>query len=296
MDTAEILKKVRQIEIQTDRLVSETFAGEYLSTFKGQGIEFAEVREYIPGDDVRSIDWNVTARTGVPYIKKFNETRELTVMIACDVSGSQQFGSADKLKQQAAAELAALFAFSALRNNDKVGLLLFSDQVELFVPPKKGKRHILRLIRDLIAFEPKHTHTDIALCLETLLKVLKHQAIVVLISDFLAPIKQFERPFKLAAKKFDLIPVKIQDKLEQNLPSVPVCVGVTDPETGEMDEFSLADEELNSRLHQFWQQQEQALQLLFAPFKIEPIVTDTASSLADPVIAFFKRRAQKIRK
>ena len=141
MDTAEILKKVRQIEIQTDRLVSETFAGEYLSTFKGQGIEFAEVREYIPGDDVRSIDWNVTARTGIPYIKKFNETRELTVMIACDVSGSQKFGSTDKFKQQAAAELAALFAFSALQNSDKVGLLLFSDQIELFVPPKKGKRH-----------------------------------------------------------------------------------------------------------------------------------------------------------
>ena len=179
MDTAEILKKVRQIEIQTDRLVSETFAGEYLSTFKGQGIEFAEVREYIPGDDVRSIDWNVTARTGIPYIKKFNETRELTVMIACDVSGSEQFGSQAKFKQQAAAELAALFAFSALKNSDKVGLLLFSDQVELFVPPKKGKRHILRLIRELIAFEPKRTQTNIGLCLETLLKVLKHQGIVI---------------------------------------------------------------------------------------------------------------------
>jgi len=296
MDTAEILKKVRQIEIQTDRLVSETFAGEYLSTFKGQGIEFAEVREYIPGDDVRSIDWNVTARTGIPYIKKFNETRELTVMIACDVSGSQQFGSTDKFKQQAAAELAALFAFSALRNSDKVGLLLFSDQVELFVPPKKGKRHILRLIRELVAFEPKQTKTNIALCLETLLKVLKHQGIVVLISDFLAPVSQFERPFKLAAKKFDLIPVKVQDKLEYTLPHVPVCIGTVDPETGEQDEICLTDGDLNNQLRNFWQKQEEDLHTLFTPFKVEPIVAQTDKPLADPVIAFFKRRAKKIRK
>ena len=296
MDTAEILKKVRQIEIQTDRLVSETFAGEYLSTFKGQGIEFAEVREYIPGDDVRSIDWNVTARTGIPYIKKFNETRELTVMIACDVSASQQFGSATKLKQQAAAQLAALFAFSALQNNDKVGLLLFSDQVELYVPPKKGKRHILRLIRELVAFEPKHTRTDLGLCLETLLKVLKHQGIVVLISDFLIPVSQFARPFKLAAKKFDLIPVSIQDPLEAKLPRVPVCVGVVDPETGEEDEISLADGGLNKQLQDYWHKQQQQLHELFTPFKVEPIVTDTHKPLADPVIAFFKRRAKKIRK
>ena len=296
MDTAEILKKVRQIEIQTNRLVSDTFAGEYLSTFKGQGIEFAEVREYVPGDDVRSIDWNVTARTGVPYIKKFNETRELTVFIACDVSGSQQFGSLDKLKQQAAAELAALFAFSALQNNDKVGLLLFSDQVELFVPPKKGKKHILRLIRELVAFEPKHTKTDIGLCLETLLKVLKHQAIVVLISDFVSPVPGFERAFKLAAKKFDLIPVRVQDPLEHTVPHVPVCVSVTDPETGEQDELCLAGNEINTRLKEYWNWQDRTLKQLFTPFKIEPIVADTAKPLADPVIAFFRRRARKIRK
>ena len=296
MDTAEILKKVRQIEIQTDRLVSETFAGEYLSTFKGQGIEFAEVREYIPGDDVRSIDWNVTARTGIPYIKKFNETRELTVMIACDVSGSQRFGSTDKFKQQAAAELAALFAFSALQNSDKVGLLLFSDQVELFVPPKKGKRHILRLIRELVAFEPKHTKTDINLCLESLLKMLKHQGIVVLISDFIVPVSSFERSFKLAAKKFDLIPILVQDKLEHSLPSAPVCVDVVDPETGAPDELCFAAADLNRQLNAFWKKQHQDLQALFVPFKIEPIVADTAKPLADPVIAFFKRRAKKIRR
>lgn len=296
MDTAEILKKVRQIEIQTDRLVSETFAGEYLSTFKGQGIEFAEVREYIPGDDVRSIDWNVTARTGTPYIKKYNETRELTVMIACDVSASEQFGSVQKFKQTAAAELAALFAFSALQNSDKVGLLLFSDQVELYVPPKKGKKHILRLIRELVAFEPKHTQTNISLCLETLLKVLKHQSILVLISDFLPPVETYAKPFKLAAKKFDLIPVRVQDKLERAWPRVPVCISVVDPETGRTEDICPAEADLNTRLTDFWQWQDKQFHHLLLPLKTEPIVVDTAQPIADPVIAFFKRRARRMRR
>jgi len=296
VDSAEILKKVRQIEIQTNKLVSETFAGEYLSTFKGQGIEFAEVREYTPGDDVRAIDWNVTAREGSPYIKKYNEERELTLMIACDVSASGQFGSTDKLKQEVAAELAALFAFSALQNSDKVGLLLFSDKVELYVPPKKGKKHILRLIRELIAFTPQDKKTDIGLCLETLLKVLKHSGILILISDFLAPFEQFEKPFKLAAKKFDLIPVILQDKLEVSLPKLPVCLDITDPETGEEDVISLSSGELNERLEKLQAQRQENFKKLFNPYKIEPILIDTALPAADPVIAFFKSRAKKVRK
>ena len=217
-------------------------------------------------------------------------------MIACDVSASQQFGSLSKLKQEAAAELAALFAFSALQNGDKVGLLLFSDQVELYVPPKKGKKHILRLIRELVAFEPAHTRTDMALCLETLLKVLKHQGIVVLISDFLAPVAQFAKPFKLAAKKFDLIPVLVQDKLEKHLPRLPLCLSVTDPETGDASELCLSDGSLNARLAQLAQEQNYARSHLFTPCNVEPIVVDTAQNTADPVIAFFKRRARKIRK
>lgn len=296
MDTAEILKKVRQIEIQTNKLVSETFAGEYLSTFKGQGIEFSEVREYSPGDDVRDIDWNVTARTGVPYIKKFNEERELTVFIACDVSGSGKFGSASKLKLEAAAELAALFAFSALNNNDKVGLLLFSDQVELFLPPRKGKKHILRIIRELVAFEPKHEKTDIGLCLETLLKVMKHSGILILISDFISPVSSFEKPFKLAAKKFDLIPVLLQDKLEVKLPRLPICMDVVDPETGTEESLSLSGNELDNALARYHKTQTEELTRLFTPYKIEPILIDTAASTADPVIAFFKQRAKKVRK
>lgn len=296
MDTAEILKKVRQIEIQTGRLVSETFAGEYLSTFKGQGIEFAEVREYTPGDDVRAIDWNVTARSSTPYIKKYNEERELTLLIACDVSASQQFGSTALLKQEAAAQLTALFALSALKNNDKVGLLLFSDQVELYVPPRKGRKHILRLIREVVAFEPKHKGTDIGLCLDTLNKLIKRQGILILISDFLAPIPSFAKPFGLAAKKFDLIPVLLQDPMEQKFPSVAVCMDVTDPETGQTDFISLADSELNQALERFHTQHDAQLRQLFQPYKVEPILINTAQDTADPVIAFFKQRAKKGRR
>ncbi len=296
MDTAEILKKVRQIEIKTGKLVSETFAGEYLSTFKGQGIEFAEVREYTPGDDIRAIDWNVTARTGTPYIKKYNEERELTLIIACDVSASQQFGSSKQLKQEAAAELTALFALSALQNNDKVGLLLFSDQVELYVPPRKGRKHILRLIREVVAFEPKSRGTDIGLSLETLNKVIKRQGILILISDFLAPLASFAKPFRLAAKKFDLIPVILQDKLERRLPHLPVCLDIIDPETGESDFVSLSSGELNATLDKFHTEHNTQLRRLFNPYKIEPIMVDTAQDTADPVITFFKQRAKKLRR
>lgn len=295
MDTAEILKKVRQIEIQTNKLVSETFAGEYLSAFKGQGIEFAEVREYTPGDDVRAIDWNVTARTGVPFIKKYNETRELTLVIACDVSASQRFGSVDKLKQETAAELAALFAFSAMRNNDKVGLLLFSDKIELFVPPKKGKKHILRLIRELIAFEPQDRGTDMVLALKTLVQVLRRQGILVLISDYLSPLEQFEKPLKLAAKKFDLIPVVVTDKLERGLPACAACMTVVDPETGQEGTLALTAA-MNQRLQEDARQRTEKLTKLFNPLKVEPITVDTAQPAADPVIAFFRRRTRQLKR
>ena len=295
MDTAEILKKVRQIEIQTNKLVSETFAGEYLSAFKGQGIEFAEVREYTPGDDVRAIDWNVTARTGVPFIKKYNETRELTLVIACDVSASPRFGSVDKLKQETAAELAALFAFSAMRNNDKVGLLLFSDKIELFVPPKKGKKHILRLIRELVAFEPQGRGTDMALALKTLVQVLRRQGILVLISDYLSPLEQFEKPLKLAAKKFDLIPVVITDKLERGLPACAACMTVVDPETGQEGTLALTAA-MNQCLQEDARQRTEKLTKLFNPLKVEPITVDTAQPAADPVIAFFRRRTRQLKR
>lgn len=296
LDTADILKKVRQIEIQTGKLVEETFAGEYLSAFKGQGIEFSEVREYTPGDDVRSIDWNVTARSGTPYIKKFNEERELTLMIACDVSASQNFGSGKKFKQETAAELAALFAFAALKNNDKVGLLLFSDKIELFIPPKKGKKHILRLIRELVAFEPTSPRTDIALALTTLSKVIKRQGILIFISDFLAPADTFTKPFQLAAKKFDLIPVILEDKLEKDLPKLPLSMEMEDPETGERQLVPLSSSYVRYQLANRQQQWQNQLQALFNPLKIEAIEVDPAQPAADPVISFFNQRARKIRR
>lgn len=296
MDTSEILKKVRQIEIQTGKLVAETFAGEYLSVFKGQGIEFAEVREYTPGDDVRTIDWNVTARSGSPYIKKFNEERELTLLIACDVSASEQFGSFNKFKNEAAAELSALFAFSALKNSDKVGLYLFSDQTELFVPPKKGRKHILRLIRELLAFQPKSKKTDIGKALETLNKLIKRQGILILISDFLEAPEEFEKPFRMSAKKFDLIPVIVKDPLELKLPRVSACVDVKDPETGEETFLCLSDKDLNRSLDAFNTQHQTRLRKLFNPYKIDPIIVDTGKPTADPVIAFFKQRNKKLRR
>ena len=294
LDTADILKKVRQIEIQTGKLVTETFAGEYLSAFKGQGIEFAEVREYTPGDDVRSIDWNVTARNNTPFVKKFNEERELTLMIACDVSASQRFGSFDKFKQDAAAELAALFAFSALKNGDKVGLLLFSDKVELFLPPRKGKKHILRLIRELVAFEPTSTGTNLSLALTTLNKVIKRQGILILISDFLADTNSFAKPLRLAAKKFDLIPVIIQDKLEKELPRLPLCIDMEDPETGENKFISLSSNFISYFVKERRKVWEEELTALFNPLKVEGILIDTSQPTADPVIAYFKQRARRV--
>lgn len=230
MNTAEILKKVRQIEIKTGRLVSETFSGQYQSVFKGRGIEFSEVREYVPGDDVRTIDWNVTARANKPFIKRYVEERELTLMILCDVSASQAFGSSSKPKSEAAAELAAMFAFSALKNSDKSGLLLFSDKPELYIPPRKGKNHSLRIIRELLAYAPKSRGTDVAMALRMANRVMKRSGIVILISDFNAP--DYTREVRLTARRHDLIPVVITDRFERALPAAGALLVSEDLETG----------------------------------------------------------------
>lgn len=289
MQTSDILKRVRQIEFKTGKLVRETFAGQYLSVFKGQGIEFAEVRQYIAGDDIRSIDWNVSARTGNTYVKKFNEERELSVIIACDVSASQYFGSKGNLKAEAAIELASVFAFSAIKNNDKVGLLLFSDKVELYIPPRKGKRHVLRIIRELLAFEPTRKKTDISLALSTLLRLIKRQGILLFISDFLD--ENYERPFKLAARKFDLIPVIIEDPLEFNFPRIPAFVQVQDAESSEGAVLtgSLAKKIIRAR---------KAIRVetlnLFKLSGVDYINIDASQNTLDPVIKFFKQRSRKL--
>lgn len=290
MQTSDILKRVRRIEFETGKLVSETFAGEYLSVFKGQGIEFAEVRQYVPGDDVRSIDWNVSARTGGAYVKKFNEERELSVIIACDVSGSQFFGSTGRFKSEAVAELGAVFAFSAIKNNDKVGLLLFSDKIELYIPPKKGKRHALRIIREILAFTPKSKGTDIALCLDTLNRLIKRQGILLLISDFLAG--GYQKSFKLSARKFDLVPVIVEDPLECNLPVLPSFVSLQSLEDGQNLTINLKSPDKDYLTIRHYQEKEEAVRL-FNLTGSQYIKIDVSKNIIDPVIKFFKQRAKK---
>lgn len=241
----EILKKIRQIEIRTNRLVTETLAGQYHSVFKGQGMNFDEVREYQPGDDVRSIDWNVTARMNHPFIKKFVEERELTVMLVVDVSGSGLFGSRDQSKRELAAEIASVLAFSAIRNNDKVGLLLFTDEVEKFIPPRKGRGHVLRVIREVLYFEPKRRGTDLAQALEFMGRVLPHKAIVVVISDFIFPADKgngalpptIQTALRAANRRHDVVAVHVTDRYELTLPALGRLV-LEDAETGEIVELN----------------------------------------------------------
>jgi len=261
----EILKKIRQIELRTNRIVTETLAGQYHSVFKGQGMNFDEVREYQPGDDVRAIDWNVTARMNHPFIKKFVEERELTLMLVVDVSGSGLFGSRDQSKRELAAEIASVLAFSAIRNNDKVGLLLFSDEVEKFIPPRKGRSHVLRVIREVLFFEPKRRGTDLNAALEFLMRVQSHKAIAVVISDFIAPpqraadVSSAERPagkmpaarsggplplalqtsLRMANRKHDVVAVQITDRYELELPALGRLI-LEDAETGEVVELNTA--------------------------------------------------------
>ena len=230
MDTKEILKKVRKIEIKTRRLSDHIFSGEYHTSFKGRGMTFSEVRQYQYGDDVRAIDWNVTARYNEPFVKVFEEERELTMMLLVDISGSESFGTKNQQKRDMVTEIAATLAFSATQNNDKIGLLLFSDQIELFIPPKKGKSHVLRIIRELIEFESKSKKTDLSQALKYLSSVLKKKAIVFLISDFM--VKDYEHTLKIASKRHDVTGIRVFDQREESIPNIGV-VNMLDAETGE---------------------------------------------------------------
>ena len=231
MDSKELLKKVRQIEIKSRRLSDNLFGGEYLSTFKGRGMTFSEVRKYEFGDDIRSIDWNVTARYNEPFIKVFEEERELTLMLLIDVSGSKNFATRNKLKKEIVTEIAATLAFSALKNNDKVGAILFTDTVELFIPPNKGKRHILRIIRELLEFKPKSSKTSIDSSLKFLLSVVQKKAIVFVLSDFID--NEYDKTLKLAAKKYDLTGIRIYDNMETKIPKLGM-VPMIDAESNEL--------------------------------------------------------------
>lgn len=237
----EVLQQIRRIQITTSRMVTDVFSGQYQSVFKGRGMEFDEVREYQPGDEIRSIDWNVTARMGHPYIKKFMEERELTVMLLLDLSASSYFGTVSKLKRQIAAEICSVLAFSAIRNNDKVGLIIFTDKIEKFVPPKKGISHVLRIIRETLYFNPQGKRTDIPAALEYLNKVCKRSTVTFIVSDFYDT--NFEKPLSIANKRHDLVSITITDPKELDLPNIGMAQ-FDDPETGKAFNLDTSNETL----------------------------------------------------
>ncbi len=312
----EIIKKIRLIELRTNRLVSETLAGQYHSVFKGQGMNFDEVREYQPGDDVRSIDWNVTARMDHPYIKKFVEERELTVMLVVDVSGSGLFGSGEQSKRELAAEIASVLAFSATRNNDKVGLLLFSDGVEKFIPPRKGRSHVLRVIRDILFYEPQRAGTDLNVALDFLGRVLPHRAIVVVVSDFLGQSSPTRREMaahlrrsvvlsetlgqasltalRQANRRHDVVAVQITDRFELELPNLGYLV-LKDAETGEVIEINSGDERRRRAFARRQSERQKDLRRLFSAAGIDSIQLRTDRPYAAELGRFFETREKRRR-
>jgi len=289
---AEVFKQVRQVQIRTRRLVDGIFAGEYHSVFKGRGIEFAEVREYVPGDDVRTIDWNVTARTGQPFVKQYVEERELTVMLLVDCSASGQFGSSTRVKMRVASELCSALALSAISNNDKVGLILFTDRVEHFVPPRKGKNRALRLIRDLLFFEPRHKGTNIAASLEYLHKVLPRRSITFLVSDFFGA--GYEKPLRIANKRHEIVPICINDQRDYELPAVGF-VRLTDLETGKEVLVDTNSEAVRQRFRDSRHQARAARNKLFATLGVDPIEVRTDESYVRPLMRFFQHREHRLR-
>lgn len=309
----EILKKIRQIEIRTNRLVSETLAGQYHSVFKGQGMNFDEVREYQPGDEVRSIDWNVTARMNHPFIKKFVEERELTLMLVVDVSGSGLFGSRDQSKRELAAEIASVLAFSAIRNNDKVGLVLFSDTIEKFIPPRKGRQHVLRVIREVLFFEPRHRGTDLNGALEFLLRVTPHRAIAVVISDFIGSPAEGQagakrlRPqmmlleslarasfpmLRQANRRHDVVAVQIADPCEMELPALGRLV-FKDAETGEVIEVNTGDPRKREAFAARQAREQEDLGRLLRSAGIDSIRVRTDQPYAVALARFFENREKR---
>ncbi|MFH1863254.1 MAG: DUF58 domain-containing protein, partial [bacterium] len=283
METREILKKVRLVEIKTRGMVEEIFSGEYHSVFKGRGIEFAEVREYIPGDDIRSVDWNVTARMGRPYVKLFDEERELSLMLLCDFSSSGYFGSQKQLKIEVAIELAALLAFSALKNHDKVGLLLFTDSIEKYVPPKKGKRHVLRILRELISFAPERAGTNIREALRYFNRVQTKRSIAFLISDFWN--EGFADDLKLAGKKHDLIALVLRDPREQTIPPVGL-VKLRDAETEEEFWVDTYDRRVVQEYQKIVRQKMEQLRQLLLSSKVDRVDVPVGQDYVKPLSRF----------
>ena len=287
MDTKEILKKVRKIEIKTRRLSDHIFSGEYHTSFKGRGMTFSEVRQYQYGDDVRAIDWNVTARYNEPFVKVFEEERELTMMLMVDISGSESFGTKNQLKLDMVTEIAATLAFSATQNNDKIGLLLFSDQIELFIPPKKGKSHVLRIIRELIEFESKSKKTDLSQALKFLSGVLKKKAIVFLISDFM--VKDYEHTLKIASKRHDVTGIRVFDQREESIPNIGI-VNMIDAETGETLLVDTTSNKVRMDYEKYYRENVNYFKDIFSKCGAGTISSRVDESYVTKLLGYFKAR------
>ena len=287
IDIKELMKQVGKIRVVTNRLVDEHLSGEYHSVFKGHGIEFDEVREYVPGDDIRSIDWNVTARMGHPFVKRFSEERELTVVFLVDVSGSQSFGSQTRPKSELAAEITCLLALSAIKNQDKVGLILFSDRIEKSIPPRKGRTAAMRLVREVLAAEETRRGTDIAAALRFLNQVQKRRAVVFLISDFMAD--DYERELRVTARRHDVVCCTISDPLEMELPNAGL-VEVQNPETGELLLLDTSSRRLRESFAQTAQQEAEGLKRLFRRLKMDALDLSTGRPFIDDVHKLFRQR------
>ncbi|HSR50466.1 MAG TPA: DUF58 domain-containing protein [Acidobacteriota bacterium] len=288
----EILRKVKRLEITTRGLVNDVFSGEYHSVFKGRGMDFSEVREYHYGDDIRNIDWNVTARSGRPYVKVFEEERELTVMLLVDVSRSGEFGSAERMKGEIAVELCALLAFSAIKNNDKVGLIIFTDRIEKFVPPRKGRSHVLRVLRELLYFKPEGRGTDIGGALEYLMRVTRRRAVVFLVSDFIS--QPYRQPLKVAAQRHDVVGLQMIDRREMEIPAVGF-LEVEDAESGEHLLVDTGSKEFRKLLTAQARGEQRQREDLFRTLKVDFVEIFTDRPYFEPLVEFFRNRARRIR-
>ncbi len=290
MITKDLLKKIQQIEIHTRRLVNESFIGEYHSVFKGRGMEFDAVREYQPGDEIRTIDWNVTARMGRPFIKRYVEERELTVMLLVDVSASGNFGSVRQLKNEIATEVCALLAFSAIKNNDKVGMIMFTDRIEKFIPPKKGAKHVLRVIRELMCTEPAGKGTNIAVALEYMNKISSRRTISFLVSDFLA--NDYAHALRIANKRHDVIAITVTDPREQELPNVGF-IELRDAESGEILLVDTANPLARKEFGAINARQKQERSRLFRSMGVDEIIISTNRHYVEPIVRFFRLREKR---
>jgi uncharacterized protein (DUF58 family) len=289
----EILRQVKLIELRTRGLVNSVFTGEYRSVFKGQGMEFSEVREYQPGDEVRSIDWNVTARMRRPFVKRYIEERELTVMLVVDLSGSERFGTVNRFKSELASELAAVLAMSAVRNNDRVGVLLFTDRIEHVIPPRKGRRHVLRIIRDLLAFEPVGRGTDMVTAIDYVAKMLNQKAIVFIVSDFLEG--DISHPLKILAQRHDVVAVTVEDPSERELPDIGIA-RLMDPETGDTFEVDTSSSNVREAYSERVAAEREERKHLLRRLAIDEVAVRTEGGVVEPLLRFFRARETRVRR